>query len=95
MSLIWDYGVFDGFVKNIDMPGIYDLETSANLMINYLFETGNEYNNQPFMLEGIFLWKSESGINVLWRDEKYTFRQLQTIWIINPPFPYIFPIAAS
>jgi len=45
MSLIWDYGVFDGFVKNIDMPGIYDLETSANLMINYLFETGNEYNN--------------------------------------------------
>jgi broad specificity phosphatase PhoE len=104
-------GIFDGFAKNIDMPGIYDLETSVGRMVNYIFETGNkndsidifcthdfqiamlllflngknleykqilfnESDNWPFMLEGMFLWKSESGINVLWRDEKYTFRQL-------------------
>jgi hypothetical protein len=37
-------GIFDCFSKNIDMPGFYDLETSVNRMINYIFETGNQNN---------------------------------------------------
>jgi hypothetical protein len=102
-------GILDGFAINTDMPGIYDIETSVNRMVDYIFETGNDNNsidifcthdfqlamlllffngkvpeykqklfneddNWPFMLEGMFLWKSESSINVLWRDEKYTLR---------------------
>jgi len=35
-------GIFDCFSKDIDMPGYYDLETSTNRIINYLFETGNK-----------------------------------------------------
>ena len=101
-------GIFDGFAKNIDMPGIYDLETSVKRMVNFIFETGSENNsidifcthdfqlalillflngksleykqklfnesdNWPFMLEGMFLWKGKSDINILWRDERYTF----------------------
>ena len=104
-------GIFDGFANNIDMPGIYDLETSVKRMIDYIFGTGNENNsidifcthdfqlamlllflnrenpeykqilfnesdNWPYMLEAMFLWKSKNSINALWRDEKYTFRQL-------------------
>jgi len=104
-------GIFDGFAKNIDMPGIYDLETSVKRVVDYIFETGNERNsidifcthdfqlamlllflngenpeykqilfnesdNWPYMLEAMFLWKSKNSINALWRDEKYTFRQL-------------------
>jgi broad specificity phosphatase PhoE len=37
-------GIFDGFAQKIEMPGIYDLETSVNRMINYIFETGNQNN---------------------------------------------------
>jgi len=104
-------GIFDGFAKNIDMPGIYDIETSVKCMVDYIFETGNENNsidifcthdfqlamlllffngknpeykqilfnksdNWPYMLEAMFLWKSKNSINALWRDERYTFRQL-------------------
>jgi broad specificity phosphatase PhoE len=107
-------GIFDGFAKNVDMPGIYDLETSVNRMVDYVFETGNKNNtidiscthdfqlallllflnrenpeykqilfngsgNWPFMLEGMFLWKSENDINILWRDEKYTFKSEKMI----------------
>jgi broad specificity phosphatase PhoE len=35
-------GIFDCFSRNINMPGFYDLETSTNRIINYLFEIGNK-----------------------------------------------------
>jgi broad specificity phosphatase PhoE len=37
-------GIFDGFVKNIDMPGFYNLEESVNRILDYIFETGNKNN---------------------------------------------------
>jgi broad specificity phosphatase PhoE len=37
-------GLFDCFAKNIAALGFYDLETSANRMIDYMFETGNKDN---------------------------------------------------
>jgi hypothetical protein len=37
-------GIFDGFAQNIEMPGICDLKTSVDRMMNYIFETGNQNN---------------------------------------------------
>ena len=37
-------GIFDCFAKNIEMPGFFDLETSAKLMLKYMFNTGNKHN---------------------------------------------------
>jgi hypothetical protein len=37
-------GIFDCFAKNKEMPGIYDLRTSVNRMMSYVFETGNQKN---------------------------------------------------
>jgi len=38
-------GIFDGFAKNIEMQGIYNLETSVNRMVDFVFETGNKNNS--------------------------------------------------
>jgi hypothetical protein len=37
-------GIFDCFAKDIEMPGLYNLETSINYMIDYIFGTGNKNN---------------------------------------------------
>jgi len=59
-------GMFDGFAKNTDMPGVYNLETSANRVLNYIFETGNENNtldiycSHDFQLSMLLLYFSEN-----------------------------------
>jgi hypothetical protein len=63
-------GIFDGFAKNTDMSGIYDLETSVNLMVNYLFETGNKNNSidifctHDFQLAMLLLFLMEGIWNI-------------------------------
>jgi hypothetical protein len=37
-------GIFDGWVNHVNMHGIYDIETSSNRLLNYVFETGNKNN---------------------------------------------------
>jgi hypothetical protein len=37
-------GIFDGFVTENFMPGIYCLKTSVKRIIDYIFETGNKEN---------------------------------------------------
>jgi len=66
-------GIFDGFAKNMDMPGIYDLETSVNHILDYIFETGNEndtidiYCAHDFQLSMLLLYLNE---------KKYEYKQL-------------------
>jgi len=66
-------GIFDGFAKNIDMPGIYNLETSVNRLLDYIFETGNENNTvdiycaHDFQLSMLLLYLNE---------KKYEYKQL-------------------
>jgi len=66
-------GIFSGFADNTDMPGIYNLETSVNRILDYIFETGNEKNiidiycTHDFQLSMLLLYLNE---------KKYEFKQL-------------------
>lgn len=66
-------GIFDSFAKNMVMPGIYDLETSVNRVLDYIFETGNENNTidiyctHDFQLSMLLLYLNE---------KKYEYKQL-------------------
>jgi len=66
-------GMFDAFANNTYMPGIYDLETSVNRILDYIFETGNEKNTidiyctHDFQLSMLLLYHNE---------KKYEFKQI-------------------
>jgi len=65
--------IFEGFANNKDMPGIFDLETSVNRILDYIFETGNEkktidiYCTHDFQLSMLLLYLNK---------KKYEFKQL-------------------
>jgi hypothetical protein len=78
-----DYILETGNKNNtIDISCTHDFQLALLLLFlngispEYKQKLFNGSGNWPFMLEGMFLWKSKSSINALWRDEKYTFRRV-------------------
>lgn len=66
-------GIFDGFAKNIDMPGIYNLEASVNRILEYIFETGNENNTIDIYCTHDF---QLSMLLLYFNEKKYEYKQL-------------------
>jgi hypothetical protein len=78
-------GIFDCFARNIDMPGLYDLETSSKRIIDYLFETGNKNNTLDIFCTHDF---QLAMLLLFFNKNKKEYKQ--TLFSKNDSWPFMF-----